>query len=81
MLAAGIILLSGWKGETPFVDPMCGSGTFVIEAAMIAAGIYPGIYRKHFAFEDWPDFDSELLESIYDDDSNEREVTDRKSVV
>lgn len=75
MLAAGIILLSGWKGDTPFVDPMCGSGTFVIEAAMIAAGIYPGIYRKHFAFEDWPDFDSELLESIYDDDSNEREVT------
>ncbi len=75
VLAAGIILLSGWKGETPFVDPMCGSGTFVIEAAMIAAGIYPGIYRKHFAFEDWPDFDSGLLESIYDDDSNEREVT------
>ncbi len=74
VLAAGIIMLSGWKGDTPFVDPMCGSGTFAIEAAMIAAGIYPGIYRKHFAFEDWPDFDSELLESIYNDDSNEREV-------
>lgn len=75
VLAAGIILMSGWRGETPFVDPMCGSGTFVIEAAMIAAGIYPGVYRQHFAFENWPDFDAELLESIYNDDSAEREVT------
>ena len=39
VLAAGIILMTGWRGETPFVDPMCGSGTFLIEAAMIAAGI------------------------------------------
>lgn len=75
VLAAGIILLSGWKGDTPFVDPMCGSGTFAIEAAMIAAGINPGVYRSHFAFENWPDFDAELLEEIYNDDSNEREVT------
>lgn len=75
VLAAGIILLSGWDGTTPFVDPMCGSGTFVIEAAMIAAGIAPGVYRKHFAFENWPDFDAELLAEIYDDDSAEREVT------
>ncbi len=75
VLAAGIILLSGWDGTTPFVDPMCGSGTFVIEAAMIAAGIAPGIYRKHFAFENWPDFDADLLAEIYDDDSAEREVT------
>lgn len=75
VLAAGIILLSGWDGNTPFVDPMCGSGTFVIEAAMIAAGIAPGVYRKHFAFENWPDFDADLLAEIYDDDSAEREVT------
>ncbi|MBD5233392.1 MAG: RNA methyltransferase [Bacteroidales bacterium] len=75
VLAAGIILMTGWRGETPFVDPMCGSGTFAIEAAMIAAGINPGIYRKHFAFENWPDFDAELLDEIYNDDSNEREVT------
>lgn len=74
VLAAGIILLSGWKGDVPFVDPMCGSGTFAIEAAMIAAGINPGVYRKHFAFETWPDFDPELLEEIYNDDSGEREV-------
>lgn len=74
VLAAGIILMTGWTGDRPFVDPMCGSGTFVIEAAMLAAGIYPGIYRKHFAFENWADFDAELLESIYNDDSAEREV-------
>lgn len=75
VLAAGIILMTGWKGDKPFVDPMCGSGTFAIEAAMIAAGIYPGIYRKHFAFETWPDFDADLLQEIYNDDSAEREVT------
>lgn len=74
VLAAGIILMTGWSGDRPFVDPMCGSGTFAIEAAMIAAGIYPGIYRKHFAFENWADFDSDLLESIYNDDSSERDV-------
>ena len=75
VLAAGIILMTGWDGDKPFVDPMCGSGTFAIEAAMIAAGIYPGIYRKHFAFENWADFDPELLESIFNDDSAEREVS------
>lgn len=74
VLAAGIILLSGWRGDSPFVDPMCGSGTFLIEAALIAANINPGIYRRGFAFEHWNDFDAELFESIYNDDSQEREV-------
>lgn len=64
VLAAGIILKSGWRGESPFVDPMCGSGTFLIEAAMIAADIAPGSYRKGWAFENWRDFDSELLERV-----------------
>lgn len=72
VLAAGIILKTGWRGEKPFVDPMCGSGTFLIEAALIAANINPGIYRKNFAFESWPDFDAELMEEIYNDDSRER---------
>jgi len=72
VLAAGIILMSGWHGDKPFVDPMCGSGTFLIEAAMIAANIYPGIYRRSFAFETWPDFDQELLDKLYNDDSQER---------
>lgn len=75
VLAAGIIMLSGWKGDVPFVDPMCGSGTFVIEAALIAANIMPGVFRKHFAFEEWADFDRELFEEIYNDDSAERPVT------
>jgi putative N6-adenine-specific DNA methylase len=74
VLAAGIILKSGWKGECPLVDPMCGSGTFLVEAALIAANINPGIYRKGFAFENWSDFDSELFDRLYNDDSNEREV-------
>lgn len=72
VLAAGIILMSGWRGEGPLVDPMCGSGTFLIEAALIAANINPGVYRKNFAFEQWPDFDAELFEELYNDDSQER---------
>lgn len=74
VLAAGIILKSGWNGNTPFIDPMCGSGTFLVEAALIAANINPGIYRQNFAFENWKDFDQELFDSIYSDDSKEREI-------
>ena len=73
VLAAGIILKSGWRGDCDFADPMCGSGTFLVEAALIAANINPGIYRKSFAFERWPDFDKELFEQLYNDDSNERD--------
>ncbi len=74
VLAAGIILKSGWRGDCPLVDPMCGSGTFLVEAALIAANINPGIYRKGFAFERWPDFDQDLFDRLYNDDSAEREV-------
>lgn len=77
VLAAGIILKSGWRGDSPLVDPMCGSGTFLIEAALIAANINPGIYRRGFAFEHWHDFDSELFDRLFNDDSQEREVTHR----
>lgn len=73
VLAAGIIMKTGWRGDCNFADPMCGSGTFLIEAALIAANINPGIFRKQFAFEKWPDFDKELFEEIYNDDSGERE--------
>lgn len=69
VLAAGMILLSGWDKQSVFIDPMCGSGTLVIEAAMIANNIPPGIYRKKFGFETWKDFDSDLLEKIYEEDS------------
>lgn len=73
VLAAGMILKTGWKGESNFIDPMCGSGTLLIEAAMIALNIAPGIYRKEFAFEKWIDFDQELFDHIYNDESQERE--------
>jgi Predicted N6-adenine-specific DNA methylase len=72
VLAAGMILKSGWRGESTFIDPMCGSGTLLIEAAMIALGIPPGIHRQHFAFEKWSDFDEELFSEIYNDDSGAR---------
>ena len=75
VLAAGIILLSGWKGETDLIDPMCGSGTFLIEAALIAANIAPGVYRDNYAFQQWPDYDADLFDKIYNDDSGEREFT------
>ena len=71
-LAAGIILLTGWRGECDLIDPMCGSGTFPIEAALIAKNIAPGVFRQGYAFEKWNDFDAELLETIYNDDSRER---------
>lgn len=72
VLAAGMILKTGWKGKSNFVDPMCGSGTLLIEAAMIALNIAPGIHRKEFAFEKWIDFDQELFDSIYNDESQEQ---------
>ena len=75
VLAAGMILMTGWKGECDLIDPMCGSGTIPIEAALIARNIAPGVFRKEFAFEKWVDFDQELFDSIYNDDSNEREFT------
>lgn len=64
VLAAGMILLSGWNAETDFMDPMCGSGTLPIEAAMIARNIPPGRLRKNFAFMQWKDYDAELFEKI-----------------
>lgn len=73
VLAAGIIMKTGWRGDCNFADPMCGSGTFLIEAALIAANINPGIYRQGFAFEKWPDFDKDLFEELYNDDSAECE--------
>ncbi len=75
VLAAGMILMTGWKGGSDLIDPMCGSGTIPIEAALIARNIAPGVFRKEFAFEKWNDFDQELFDSIYNDDSQEREFT------
>ena len=64
VLAAGLIQLSGWQANTDFLDPMCGSGTFLIEAAMFALKIPANINRKNFAFDKWKDWDPELFEII-----------------
>lgn len=64
VLAAGLLLLSGWDGQCDFLDPMCGSGTLLTEAAMIACNIPANINRKEFAFEKWDDFDEPLFEKI-----------------
>lgn len=66
VLAAGILLLSGWDGQSDFLDPMCGSGTFLAEAAMIACAIPANINRKEFAFEKWKDWDNDLFDQILD---------------
>ncbi|MBL4643823.1 MAG: class I SAM-dependent RNA methyltransferase [Flavobacteriaceae bacterium] len=66
VLAAGLVLLSGYRGEENFIDPMCGSGTILIEAAMIANNIPANINRKHFAFENWKDYDEDLYFLIQD---------------
>ncbi|MDG2194777.1 MAG: class I SAM-dependent RNA methyltransferase [Polaribacter sp.] len=66
VLAAGLVLLSGYTGEENFIDPMCGSGTILIEAAMIANNIPANINRKHFAFENWKDYDEDLYFLIQD---------------
>ena len=63
---------------------MCGSGTIPVEAALIAKNIAPGVFRKEFGFEKWRDFDQDLFDSIYNDDSNEREfnhkITDMTTI-
>ena len=75
VLAAGILLIAGWKGQCDFYDPMCGSGTLPIEAALIARNIAPGVFRQSFGFEKWRDFDADLWSEIYNDDSHERDFT------
>ena len=73
VLAAGMLLIAGWQGQSDFYDLMCGSGTLPIEAALIARNIAPGIFRKEYGFEHWPNFDPELWNEIYNDDSGERD--------
>lgn len=70
VLAAGLLLLSGWDGQSDFLDPMCGSGTLLTEAAMIACNIPANINRKEFAFEKWHDFDADLFDKIVDSSLN-----------
>ena len=71
VLAAGLIKLSGWEKDGDFMDPMCGSGTIPIEAAMEALNIPAGYYRKHFAFENWSDFNHDLWHDIKEEANNQ----------
>lgn len=64
VLAAGLLLHSGWDGQCDFMDPMCGSGTILIEAAMIACNIPPNLHKKEFGFEKWKDWEVDLFEKI-----------------
>ncbi len=69
VLAAGLVMLTGWDKRTNFIDPMCGSGTILIEAALIANNIPPGYYREDYGFERWEKFmafDEELWNTIFD---------------
>ena len=70
VLAAGLVALSGWKGETALLDPMSGSGTILIEAAMKAKNVAPGLSRSFFGFENWSDFDEVLWEKLVDQAKN-----------
>ena len=76
-LAAGIIHLSGWDGNSPFLDPMTGSGTFAIEAGLKAKNIAPGLLRERFGFQSWKDYDADLFESLVQEakDSIRNEVS------
>jgi len=71
VLAAGILLLSGWKASATMTDPMCGSGTIPIEAGLIACKIPPGKFRQFFGFQRWKDFDEELFEKIKRESDNQ----------
>ena len=77
VLAAGILLKAGWDGQRDLFDPMCGSGTFLIEAALIATNTPAGIYRNSFGFQRWTKgelrFDEDMWQELYDDDSQEQE--------
>ncbi len=64
VLASGMLLLAGWSGNSDFLDPMCGSGTLPIEAAMIAHNIPSGKFRKNYSFENWNDYDQLLMDSV-----------------
>ncbi|MGC8803349.1 MAG: THUMP domain-containing class I SAM-dependent RNA methyltransferase [Bacteroidales bacterium] len=81
VLAAGMVLLSGWQPTQNLIDPMCGSGTILIEAALIAHQLPPGIFRKKFGFETWPDFDAQLFEKITKDEKDDVDASKFCSII
>jgi len=79
VLAAGIIKMSGWDKQTPLIDPMCGSGTIPIEAAMMAQNIAPGLVRKGYGFQKWHDYDRQLFTDLME--IANRKITDSKAII
>ncbi|MFZ4403025.1 MAG: THUMP domain-containing class I SAM-dependent RNA methyltransferase [Pseudobdellovibrionaceae bacterium] len=73
-LAAGLLQLAEWDQQSPVVDLMCGSGTFLIEAAMMAAKIAPGQFRKKFAFQNWKGFDPDVFSKVVDEGLSEEKT-------
>ena len=72
VLAAGLIMLSGWDKESLFLDPMCGSGTFSVEAAMMASEMAPGLMRRHFGFMHWAGYDPVLFDKLREEASQKQ---------
>lgn len=64
VLAAGMVMITGYTGDRPFINPMCGSGTIAIEAAMIATGTFPGAMGRGYSFQKWPDYDAVLFDRL-----------------
>jgi putative N6-adenine-specific DNA methylase len=75
VLAAGIVLLSGWNKDSTLVDPMCGSGTIPIEAAMIGSGIPPGRFRQFYGFRRWKDYDEDLFDQVKNESESKTVVS------
>lgn len=73
VMAAGLVLLSGWKADTPLLDPMCGSGTIAIEAARYALGLPPHMEDRGFGFMKWKNFDGELWQKIKDSQKDKKD--------
>ena len=73
VLAAGLILLSGWDQKSPLIDPMCGSATILTEAGLLAQRIAPGLFHQgKFGFENWPDFDAALWQEVREEAEKQR---------
>ena len=80
VLASGLIMLSGWDRKKTFVDPMCGSGTIIIEAAMIANNVPAGYYRKGFGFEKWKDFNPDTWRAVKEKADQQRVQSEVKII-
>lgn len=75
VLAAGLVKLTGWNGDRPLLNPMCGSGTIALEAAMMAANIFPGMTGRDYAFQYWPDYDELLFRRLLEGMPKQQNLT------